>query len=249
MNNNTGIIIQARRGASRFPDKIIKPFFRDKSVLELIIEKLLFHYGKYPVIVATTTNPQDDLIEQLATHYSIPVFRGDENHVLSRFIQTAKNYNIPNIIRVCADNPFLDMPHIANLISNLKTMDFDYVSYINHNGLPTIKTHLGLFAEGVKLSALEKANELTDNPVYTEHVTNFIYENPSIFKLKFLNLPGYFSHTENIRLTLDTEEDFKLEKELYEKYHQLDTQSLISIIKKDQNLIKLMQKQIEKNRK
>ena len=37
-------------------------------------------------------------------------------YVLSRFIDTAEKYNIKKIIRVCADNPFLDMESLKTLI-------------------------------------------------------------------------------------------------------------------------------------
>ena len=245
----TGIIIQARKGSTRLPGKMLLPFDGDKNVLEILLEKLKDHYSSYPIILATTTAPQDDKLAEIARNKKLIVFRGNEENVLSRFVEAGEKYQLDNIIRVCADNPFLDMPHIQKLIDEIENSDYDYVSYQNEEGLPVIKTHLGLFTEAAKLQSLKKIQKATDKPLYFEHVTNYIYENPDNFKVNLLNLPEYFKQTKNIRLTLDTASDFEMEKKLYKKYGHLETRELIKKIKQEKDLLEKMKSEIDKNRK
>ncbi|HNX57329.1 MAG TPA: hypothetical protein PKO30_17160, partial [Prolixibacteraceae bacterium] len=83
--SNLGIILQARTGSTRMPEKVILPFFEGKSILDLLIEKVK-KLG-IPAVLATTVNPSDDRICDLAARHDFPVFRGSENDVLDRFIQ------------------------------------------------------------------------------------------------------------------------------------------------------------------
>lgn len=245
----TGLIIQARKGSTRLPNKMVLPFFNGKGVLELLIEKLLQQFPKEQIVLATTTNAHDDELEAISKKKQINCYRGSETNVLQRFVKAAEAFGTEYIIRICADNPFLDIPHIHDLISEIEKGDFDYVSYKTENGLPTIKSHLGLFTEAVSLAALKKVAQYTNEVFYQEHVTNFIYENPIHFKIKLLELPEYMDDTETIRLTLDTKEDFKLYQELFFSFQNKNTKSTIDFIKRDKNLKERMTREINRHTK
>ena len=245
----TGIIIQARKGSTRLPNKMVLPFNKGKGLLELLIEKLKKEFSEEQIILATTTNALDDELESIAEKCSIKSYRGSEDNVLNRFIESAENFEFSNIIRICADNPFLDIPHIHNLIEKIEKGIWDYVSYQTEYNLPTIKSHLGLYTEAVTLKALKKVESNTKLLLYLEHVTNYIYENSDKFNIKLLKLPLYMKHTDSIRLTLDTLEDFEFEKELFSDNSYLSTEELIHNIKSDYRLINKMKIQINKNTK
>lgn len=215
--NSTAIIVQARTGSTRLPGKMLLPFFNNKSILEIILLRIYNEYdNKYKIILATSLNKSDDPIESLGSKIGVPVFRGDENNVLQRFIDAAQVHNIKNIIRVCADNPFLEVKHIQDLINIGINDNFDYVSFQYEDNIPVIKSHIGLFTEFTTINTLKRVNKLTDENIYTEHVTNFIYEHSSVFNLKLLPLPAYIiKQKEDVRFTLDTIEDFHLLKKLY----------------------------------
>jgi spore coat polysaccharide biosynthesis protein SpsF len=243
----TGIVIQARKGATRLPNKMVLPFYQDKGVLELLIKKIKKQYPNTIIVLATTDNKADDELEQIALENEIQCYRGDENNVLSRFIEVGEQYHLKNIIRVCADNPFLDVLHIQELTSKIEEGKYDYVSYKNNKGTPVIKTHLGLFTEAASLNALKSIAKNTDKKLYLEHVTNYLYTHD--YEIKLLDLPEYFNNTDSIRLTLDTLEDFQLEKALYSKLKDASTKELIEYIKHDKNIIGKMKEQIIKNTK
>lgn len=210
---NIGIILQARTGSTRMPEKVILPFFQQQSILDLLLEKVK-KLG-IPAVLATTVNLSDDRICDLAAKHSIPVFRGSENDVLDRFIQAARKFGFSKIIRVCADNPFLDLAEMQTLIGEFSNSDADYLSFQLAGNKPSILTHFGFWTEAVRLDTLEKAQELTSDKLYHAHVTNFIYGNPSVFKVQFIQAnPLVFSRTD-IRMTLDTPEDFEIQQEIY----------------------------------
>lgn len=250
-NKPVGIIIQARMGSTRLPKKTMLPFHEGKGVLELMLEKIRKSDIDIPVIVATTDNPEDDAIEQLCIKSNNFCFRGDEKNVLRRFINAAEEMKFDKIIRICGDNPFLDIGSLQDLILNMSSSDYDYISFKTSKGIPSIKTHLGLWAEGVRISALKTVLKEA-NSEYYEHVTNFIYDNPNRFMIKWLLTGQIVDHAEKVRLTVDTEEDFFLLQEIYNKsinFSDRSIESLLSFVMRNENWTSRMEKQILKNSK
>lgn len=205
MNNNIGFIIQARTSSTRFPNKVILPFYQNKNILEIIINKLKQNFN-YPIVVATSTNPADLKIREIAENAGTQIFHGDENDVLNRFIEASETFKMDQIIRICADNPFLDISLLKEILSYTNE-DFDYIAQ-SVFGIPSMKTHYGIWCEYIKVEALKKVEQLTNLSLYREHVTNYIYSNPSIFKIKLINADYIANKLNNIRLTVDTKSDF-----------------------------------------
>ena len=121
--SETGIIIQARTGSTRLPNKIFLPFYKEKGILELIIDRIKNSID-LPIVIATTEKSKDDKIVELAGEKEIACFRGSELNVLNRYIKTAEKFNFSNIIRICADNPFLDIEDL--IVLSKQENSFDY---------------------------------------------------------------------------------------------------------------------------
>jgi len=209
-----GIIIQARSGATRLPNKVLLPFFNGKCILEILIENLLKKFDEKNIILATTTNISDQKIKGIGELYDINIYCGNEENVLERFIDSATFYNKELIIRICADNPFLDINSIRELLNNYES-GLDYISYRVALNLPAIKSHLGIFAELTTLNTLTKIIALTSEKIYREHVTNYIYSNENYFSIKWMDVKECLWNRDDIRLTVDTQEDFNLMQKLY----------------------------------
>ena len=242
------IIIQARLGSTRLPNKMVMPFYKKSSILNIIIEKLK---GRYALVLATTIESQDDVLAELASNLGINVYRGSEDNVLERFIEAGENAEIDVVIRVCADNPFINIELLESLIE--KYQDEDYCSFKYENGKPTILGHLGLFCEIVKLEALKKVITLTQDKLYLEHVTNYIYSNPNLFNISLHELPDRLIGYENIRMTVDTKFDFEIVSKLYSKYHNHrsieELKVMLNDIKSNNVLLSSMKEEIINNSK
>ena len=246
-----GLILQARTGSTRMPEKVIRPFFSGKSILDLLVEKV--QKLGVPAVLATTVNPSDDRIAELAARHNFPVFRGSENDVLDRFVQAARQFKFDKIIRVCADNPFLDLAGMRILIDAFENSDADYLGFQLAGNKPSILTHFGFWTEAVRLDALEKVQKTTAEKLYHEHVTNFIYGNPNIFRVQFIPAgPQVFSRTD-IRMTLDTPEDFTVQQEIFatisKENPNFGIHEIVSWLDRHPEILEIMKTEIEKNQK
>lgn len=234
-------------GSSRLPGKMSMLFYNELTLLDVVLKKMQELSGSYPVIVATSVHPNDDVIEACANKYNLIPFRGDESDVLNRFIAAAEKNGVDTVVRVCADNPFLSTKLITELIAAYNDKEFDYISYQNSEGTPTIRTHYGFFAEIVKLSALKNVAESTQDKFYHEHVTNFIYANRDLFKIKLLEIP--FKENTSVRLTIDTKEDFTMAREIYADLmttqHNVEPDAVMDYLNLHPDYLELMNQQIQ----
>jgi spore coat polysaccharide biosynthesis protein SpsF len=246
-----GIIVQARTGSTRLPEKVIRPFFQGKSILDLLLEKI--KKPEIPVVLATTVNPSDDRICELAAKHVLPFFRGSENDVLDRFVQAARQFNFGKIIRVCADNPFFDLESLKLLLHEFEESDADYLGFQLAGHKPSILTHFGFWGEAVRYDALEKVQKLTCEPLFHEHVTNFIYGHPHIFRLAFIPADPVVYNRTDIRLTLDTPEDFEIQKQIFaiisREKPNFAIREIVSWLDEHPEMLERMKQEIEKNRK
>lgn len=197
-------IIQARMGSTRLPGKVLKSLCGN-SVLENIIDNL--SKSKYidKIIVATTDKSQDDEIEIALNNMQITVFRGSELDVLDRYYNAAKINKVKNIVRVTGDNPIIDYRLLDECIEKFLNNAIDY--------LKTERLPLGMGIEIFTFDALEKAYLNAKKDYEREHVTPYIYDSNNNFRmLSYKNSNDYSKY----RVTLDTEEDFKVITAIYE---------------------------------
>lgn len=243
-----GFVIQARTESTRYPNKIVLPFYESETIISLLINKLQDNF-KLPVILATSTNPSNDILENIAKEKNISCFRGSENDVLQRFIDAGETNNLEYLIRVCSDNPFIDIDRIKLLISTFDSNNKnDYYSFWVNNS-PSIKTHFGFWVEIVSLDALKKVKSYTNDSLYIEHVTNYIYTHPSLFKLLWLEEKLELNPL--IRMTIDTEADFNLCSDLFKIQinNKLNLDNLIDYVSGNEEILNKMKKQIDINSK
>lgn len=204
-------IIQARTGSTRLPNKVFSDL-SGEPLIHHVVDRL--HYTKHidRVVLATTTNPKDDVLASWADDNRIALFRGDENDVLSRYYHSASAFNASVIVRITADDPFKD-PHIIDDVICLlreKNLDFAY-----NNNPPSFPE--GLDTEVFTMYALTQAFRCSNDPFEREHVTQYLYRNPELFRQQNLAHTRDVSH---LRWTIDTPADLAMAQEVYKAlYH------------------------------
>lgn len=196
----TGIILQARMGSSRLPGKILKKLDGD-TMLGYILNRLGFLKQPVKVVVATSYKPGDDVVEAFCIERKAECFRGSEDDVLERYYLCASKYGFKNIVRLTGDNPFVDIEELDNLIALHLKEKADYTH--SFSDMP-----VGCGAEAFSFKALEISQEKGVKENHREHVNEYIHENPGCFKIKQLEIPEG-KRRPDIRLTVDTEEDYK----------------------------------------
>ncbi len=238
-------------GATRLPNKMMLPFYENEGIFELLVSRLLSAGLQMPIIVATTNSEQDNVLATVANDRGLSVYRGSEHNVLERFINAAKQFSVDRIIRICADNPLLDISALQHQITAFNNSDVDYWCYCTSESLPSIKTSYGFYTEGVTLDALEKVAEMTTEKLYIEHVTNYIYTHDTNFTIHKEEIPKTVSTNKSIRLTIDTPKDHELIKNIYtkliEEHIVLEQEHIVAFIEKHPKWMEAMTTEMRNN--
>lgn len=198
-------IIQARYSSERLPGKVLLDIC-GKPMLWHIVQRIKYVKGQDGIVVAVSTNQNDQKIIKLCQSAKIHWYQGSEHDVLSRFIEVGKREKADIIIRVTGDNPLVEPLFIEEALKQFKTENLDYVSV---KGCP-----LGCGIEVISGKALKVAEIEGKEKYHREHVTPYIYEHKERFKTSEYLVPEMFKRPE-LRLTVDEKEDLELIREIY----------------------------------
>lgn len=199
-------IIQARCGSTRFPNKVFA-LIDGKPLLWHVVNRLKYVTKIDDIIVATTVSEKDDKIEEWCKENNVHCFRGSEENVLNRYYSASEAYPSDYVVRITADDPFKEPKVIDAVITKLIEEGYDHVT----NNLPPSFPE-GLDCEAFKKSALDRSEKEAETAFEREHVTQYIYHHPEIFKI------GNVSNAENLsylRWTVDKDVDFEMVKAVY----------------------------------
>lgn len=199
----TGIITQARMTSTRLPGKVLKTVL-GKPLLQHQLERLR-RASADEVVVATTTNVDDEPVVALCRKLSVPFFRGSEGDVLSRYDGAAKAFGLELVVRVTSDCPLID-PSVIDQVIAFRSDKYDYASNTLTRSYPR-----GMDTEVFSTEMLSLAAAEATAPYEREHVTPFFYKRPERFRLGQV---VYSSDESAHRWTVDTPEDFALIEKL-----------------------------------
>lgn len=210
MKQKAVAIIQARVSSTRLPGKVLRKL-AGKEMLWHVVERIKRCKRVQKIIVATSVSKADDAIERLAAKNKWKLFRGSEDDVLSRYLGAAKKFNARTIVRITADCPLIS-PAIVD-----KCVELHFSSgadFTNANRLAKTLPR-GEEIEVFSFDALEKAAKNSSKASEREHVTVYFYHSkPEEFKISTFSANGKVARPE-LRLVVDTEEDFKLMEAVY----------------------------------
>jgi N,N'-diacetyllegionaminate synthase len=206
-----GVIVAARMKSSRLKQKAILPIQGMSS-----IERCLDNCLKFPfvdeVVLATSTLEADALLGDHTLGGKVKFWQGDPDDVISRYLGACAAYDIDVVIRLTGDSPVVS-PEIGEIIlkSHFDTgADFTEVR----------RFAVGTNSQVYNVEALKRVIELIGKADYSEHMTLYLTNNPGIFKLNYVDLPGELIR--DYRLTLDYPEDLEMFDRLFEKLGEQD---------------------------
>ncbi len=193
--------IEARMTSSRFPGKVMKPV-AGKPVLEFMIERLRRSRYLDDIIIATTTNKDDDIIEDLAHRIGVGIFRGSESDVMGRVLGAANSARADVIMETMADTPFID-PELVD-----RGIEEFYLSGVDYAANCLIDTYaVGFEVQVFPIKILADAASRTDDIVDRTHVSYYIYKHPELYRSLNWEAPPELRAPE-FRMTLDEESDY-----------------------------------------
>jgi len=210
--HNIVCIIQARMGSSRLPGKVLKQIC-NQPMLGWVVKRASRSRLISSIIVATTIDPADDMIETFCLSEGISCFRGSEFDVLDRYYQAAKDQYADIVVRLTADCPLIDAGLIDATIEKLLEIEADFAA--NRLPPPYRRTFpIGLDTEVVTFKALETAWKHAKKTYEREHVMPYLYDPQNKFKVVVLDAKENYG---NQRWTVDTPEDLEFIQQLTKK--------------------------------
>jgi spore coat polysaccharide biosynthesis protein SpsF len=203
------IVVSARMASARCFGKAVVPL-AGRPLLEVLLERMRAARGCDGVALATSSRLDNDPLAELAQGMGVPVFRGDEDDVLGRYVACARWLDASHVVRVTGDNPLTDLETLERLVTLHRREAADY-TYVPGDALL-----MGILPEVISRAALERSWERGGPRHRSELVTLYIKEHPEEFRIVTVELPEGLYRPE-YRLTVDEPEDVVLMQALFER--------------------------------
>ena len=201
--------IEARMSSSRLPGKVLLPIC-GVPVLGHMVRRLKKSSFIEEIVIATTTNPKDKALCELAQKEGVKYFQGSEDNVLDRVVKCHQEAGSGIIVELTGDCPLIDVYWVDRVIEKFLSGEYDFVS----NCIP-ITFPRGLDCKVFKFSDLKWTAENIDDSAVREHVSLYFYEEEGRYKLGSVKAPSWLNFPD-YRFTLDTQEDLELIKKVFE---------------------------------
>ena len=228
-------IVSARMASSRCPGKALAPL-AGRPLLEVLLERIASAPELDSVALATSVNPENLPLVELARHRGIPAFQGEEEDVLRRYLDCARTMAADHVVRVTGDNPLTDLETLGRLVDLHMESGSDY-SYVPGDALL-----MGILPEVISRGALERSWERGQPRHRSELVTLYIKEHPQQFKIATAALPDGL-YRPDYRLTVDYPEDVTLMQALFERLaapgHVVATREAIALLDREPALARI----------
>ena len=199
-----GFLITARLKSTRLPMKLLKEV-NGESMITWMLRRLKLATILDEIVIATSTNPQDDALEEIAKREGVQCFRGSEEDVSLRLHEAAETFNLDYIISMTADCPLLPYELIGDLVETFNNTQADLVTCYE---LP-----VGIYLSGLKPKAMKRVIEMkaSENTEYWL----YYFLKTDLFKVIPHPVDSDLFRSE-YRFALDYPEDFAFLKAVYE---------------------------------
>lgn len=229
-------IIQARMGSTRLPGKVLRDV-NNKPILQSVVDRLRPASSIDTIVVATTTNPEDDVLSAFCKDHHIACYRGSDWDVLDRFYQCSQEHGLVKgdaIIRICCDNPIHSYKVVDFVVGEFERLGVDYFS--NSNREPDYLED-GFDVEVVKFEALAEAWRDAKLLSEREHVMPYV-KNSGRFILGWRKARQDYQ----FKLSVDTENDLMVAQTIFQRLQKTPDFSIdevVNLLKDEPEILKL----------
>jgi len=220
-----GALIIARLSSTRLPNKNILEISGKPMIIQLA-DRVSKSKKVDKVIIATSNLPSDDPLEELAKRYDILCHRGSLENVMERIVGAAEEFDCETIVEILGDNPLVHSDLIDDVIDLHESYKADYTANITTEYDPYCE-NMSLFSVGLRVQvySLNAAREYIKFPEYESndrHPSAFMFDNPEIFKISFLEAKGKwkFMNRPRLNFAVNYRKNFKLIEKIFKQQYQ-----------------------------
>lgn len=200
--------VEARMSSSRLPGKMLMDI-EGKPAIIRVLDRLKLATKLDGIVLATTVNPTDDELVHVAQESGYSVYRGSEDDVLGRVVDAQQSMDSEVVVEIRGDCLLIDPSIVDQTVEVYQKGGCDVAVAGGDKGYPQ-----GMETEVFSLRALFNVAERINDPAVREHVSLYFFENPDVYKIKYLKVPEEMQASE-VRLVLDYEEDLQLFRKVY----------------------------------
>lgn len=204
-------IIEARMNSSRLPGKVLFKW-RDKSMMQIMVERLRQARSLDEIVVATTTNSADDALVETLDELGVSSFRGSEIDVLGRVAGAALAYSADVIVSLTGDCPIIDFRIVDECTREFLENRVDVVTNCRVRSYP-----IGMDTQVFSKSILNWASLNAAKPEEREHTGLYLERNrDKITMVDKIAEPNY--NRPKLGLVLDEIQDFFFIRDILEHF-------------------------------
>jgi spore coat polysaccharide biosynthesis protein SpsF len=205
------ILIQARMGSTRLPGKVLLPF-GSSTVIGYLLDRLVnAKFSRKQICVATSVDKNNVELINYLDNNCYNYFAGSESNVLSRYQLASKNFNKNIIVRLTADNPFINTSLVKCCIdSHIKSgARVTSTRMIDLDGKITKFLPKGSSVDIFQKDTLLEIDDDECNEFDREHVIPALFRKNKVNLINKTKLKYYGINLEDIiGLSIDTKSDY-----------------------------------------
>lgn len=207
----SGIIVQARMGSTRLPGKVMMELIDGETVLGYLLSRLSTCKYADKIIVATTTNPQDNILETWLQENNYQYYRGSEVDCLDRFYRAASKFDIDVIVRITSDCPLIDPQIVDDMISSYIT-NINYIDYLSNRQYTNFPE--GTDIEIFRYDILHDAAKFASIQREREHINYYFLDRGDQYRIRYYNHDLGMDYS-RFKLSIDTQSDLDYVRNLF----------------------------------
>lgn len=193
-------IVQARMSSRRLPGKVLR-HVHGKPLLRYLIERLERCRELQGIVLATSTERDDDALESFAHNEGMNVYRGSIDNVAERMLEAARAASCDGFVRISGDSPLMDQKLVDRAVRVFREKRPDLVTNVQTRTFPK-----GQSVEVINVSTMEMACAEMSSDHEREHVTPSFYENTDRFDIAAMTSAKDYG---SVQLSVDTADDLE----------------------------------------
>ena len=227
-------LLTVRTDSTRLPQKTLLEI-RGKRLIEHVIDRMKLLKEADEIIMCTSTEPSDDILEKIACQQGINVFRGSLHDKIARWLGAVNQFNLDYFVTVdAADDIFCDPELIDLAIRQMKQTPCDYLK------IPDDLV-CGGAAPCISATALKHVFEIKDTDQVEDYTVYFT--KTGLFNVREIIVDDPIFHNDSIRLTMDYKEDYDLFARIFDELaidnNNVPLRKILGLLNQKPELIKI----------